>query len=285
MIDFNKPIRALRIFWKRNNRKILTIGSIMLGASAVVECGRATIKANKIVDELKYEKFESMGCPETGTADDYNLTTSEIIKNTWKCYIWTTILLSASITCGVVSHIESDKRIKEEALAYGALLQTYNSCRESLRKTLKNKELREVNHSIIHEMVERDKAEMPEYTKKQLFAITEDTNVLFRDIYSSNTGKCYFKKTMEEVRRAEGRFNRMMMDNGCATLNDWYDCLDIGHSDIGDFLGWRWSDVGPLFAVGVPDDIDIVEDVAVVTGLGLARDQYAKFFEMPNKLY
>lgn len=285
MIDFNKLLNPVRIFWKQNNRTILRLGALALGVSAVVECGRATVKAKDILDDAKYMKFESLGCNTMLDKEDYALSTKEVISKTWKCYIWTTVLLSAAIACDVTANIESEKRIEELTLAYGAAVESYNAYKSSVAKTLKARDIREINHNMVHDIVEKDKAQMPEYTRKQLFAVTDDTTVLFRDIYSSNTGKCYFKKTMEEVRRAEGRFNRMLMDNGSATLNDWYDCLDIGHSDIGDFLGWRWADVGPLFAVGVPDDIDIVEDVAVVTGLGLGRDQYTKFFEMPNKLY
>lgn len=285
MINLNKPINTVRVLWKNHNRSILTAGSIVLAISAVVESISATSKAKDILDDAKYEKFEALGCDERIDKNAYALSTKEIIAKTWKCYIWTTMLLGGSIACSAVSHVESNKRIDEMAASYGALLSLYNTYKTSVQKTLKARDIREINHNVVHEIVEQDKATLPDHAKKQLFAVTDDVNVLFRDIYSSNTGKCYFKKTMEEVRRAEGRFNRMLMDNGSATLNDWYDCLDIGHSDIGDFLGWRWDEVGPLFAVGIPDDIDIVEDVAVVTGLGLGRDQYTKFFEMPNKLY
>jgi hypothetical protein len=225
-----------------------------------------------------------MGCPEDENVD-YHLTNTEKVKNTWHCYIWTLLLLSGSIACSVSAHVTDNKKIQAATLAYGSLLETYNTYQEKMRWVLKDKDIREVNHRVMHDIVERDKSAMPDHIKNTIFAVSDDTKVLFRDIYSAKTGSGYFKRTMEEVRRAEGRFNRMMMDNGRATINDWYDCLNLGHSELGDYFGWDWAEVGPLFAVGVPDDIDMVEDVAVVSGIGLARDQYSKFFEMPKKLY
>jgi hypothetical protein len=284
MLDFNRFINTTQIFLRKNSRTILTCGSVILTISAVCEAIRATSHAKDIIDEAEYEKFEYLGCHEDDV-DDYRLTYSEILKNTWKCYIWTALLLSGAITCGIVSHIESNKKIEAATVAYGSLLETYNTYRDNVQKVVKERDNMLINHGVVHDMVERDKAVMPEYVKQQLFAVTDDTKVLFRDIYSSRTGKGYFKLTMEEVRRAEGRFNRMLMDNGSATLNDWYDCLDIGHSELGDVLGWRWENCGPLFAACVPDDINIVEDVAVVTGVGLVKDQYSKYFVMPDKLY
>lgn len=282
-MDLNSIFSAGKRFLLTNTSSLLTGGSIVLSIFAVSEAIHATNKAKNIIDELEYEKFESLGCPEDESVD-YRLSTSEVVANTWSCYIWTLLLLSGAITCGVASHINSNRKIEAMSIAYGSLLETYNTYKDNVRKTIKERDLRTINHNVVHDIVEKDKASMPEHIKNTLFAVTDDTKVLFRDVYSSKNSSGYFKKTMEEVRRAEGRFNRMLIDNGSATLNDWYDCLDIGHSEIGDVLGWRWEEVGPLFAVGIPDDINIVDDVAVVTGLGLGRDEYTKYFEMPSKI-
>lgn len=283
-MDLNSLFKAGKRFFIDNSGTILTVSSISLGALAVIEAIRATSKAKDIIDDIEYQKFEELGCPEDSDVDCH-LTTSEKIRATWTCYIWTVLLLSGSAVCGVSAHVTDNKKIQAASLAYGSLLETYNTYQDNVRKVLKEKEIRTINHGVMHDIVERDKAAMPEHVKNTIFAVTDDTKVLFRDAYSSRNGGGYFKRTMEEVRRAEGRFNRILMDNGRATINDWYDCLDIGHSELGDYFGWEWAEVGPLFAVGVPDDINIVEDVAVVSGLGLARDQYSKFFEMPKKLY
>lgn len=282
-MDLNRLINNTKRFFINNSGTILTISSISLGVLAVAEAIHATSRAKDIIDELEYEKFEDLGCPEDDT--DYHLSQSEVIKGVWKCYIWTGLLLSGSVVCGVAAHRTDNKKIQAASLAYGSLLETYNTYQEKMRWVLKDKDVRAINHEVMHDIVERDKAAMPEHIRDTIFAVSDDTKVLFRDVYSAKTGSGYFKRSMEEVRRAEGKFNRILLDNGRATINDWYDCLDIGHSELGDYFGWDWADVGPLFAVGVPDDINIVEDVAVVSGLGLARDQYSKFFEMPKKLY
>lgn len=266
-----------------NASSFLTGGSIVLTVLTVVEAVHATRKANDIIDELKYEKFEALGCPEDENIN-YDLTVKETVSSVWPCYIWTGLLLTCSIVCGVASHYNSNKKIQALTLAYGSTLELYNMYKDNVEKVVKDKDLRLINHGVVHDIVEKDKKVLPEHTKNILYGVTDDTMILFRDLYSSKIGKGYFKRTAEDIRRAEGRFNRLLIENRYATLNDWYDCLDIGHSELGDTLGWRFEETGPLFATPIPDDFNIVEDVAVVTGLGLGKYQHSRFIESPKTI-
>lgn len=284
-MDLRRSINGIKVFWKHNSRAILTTGSVILGVSAVVEAIRATSLAKDLIDEAEYDKFESLGCPEDESID-YRLTKGEIFKHTWKCYIWTTLLLSGSIACGIASHVESNKKLNAAAIAYGGLLETYNTYKENVEKVVKEKDLREINHRTVHDIVERDKEAMSDQIKDQMFKDNgEDILVLFRDAYSSKGASGYFKLTSEDVRKAELDFNKKLMDDGVATLNDWYDCLDIGHSEVGDYYGWRYDPNGPLFAVTIPDDFNISNDIRSVTCLGLGYTRYSRFFERPKSLY
>lgn len=287
MIDLNRSLANAKIFWKQNSRSILTIGSVVLTVSAVFEAVKATSHAKDIIDDVEYEKFESLGCPEDGNhnPNEYKLTYSEVLRNTWKCYIWTALLLSGAVTCGVVSHIESNKRIEAATVAYGSLLETYNTYRDNVQRSLKEKDRMAINHSTMHDIVERDRAMMPENMYNHLTAMNDDDLILVRDVYGSKIKGAYFKRTASQISKAEGKFNRILMDNGKATLNDWYDCLDIGHSELGDYYGWEWDKDGPLYAIAIPDDFNVVEDRRVISGLGLAESEYTKFFKPFRQLY
>ena len=279
-MDFNRFIFNTKRFLVENTGTILTFSSAALTVLSVVEAIRATNKAKDIIDELEYEKFESLGCPEDERID-YSLSTSEVVSNTWKCYIWTIVLLSGAVTCGIVSHIQANKKAQALSLAYGSLLETYNAYQDNMEKVLKEKDIREINHNVIHDMVETDKAIMPRSKQNGMFVVSDDTKVLFRDAYSSK-GSGYFKITMNDARIALGKYNKLLFSYGRATLNDWYDCLGLGHSELGDYMEFSWEEHGPLFLKATPDDVNIDEDSAVVTVLGLTSDEGCMFFTRPN---
>lgn len=284
MLDFSKYIGSAKIFLRQNSRAILTCGCVILTVSSVIEAIKATSDAKDILDDAEYEKFESLGCPEDPNID-YHLTTGEIIRHTWKCYIWTFLLLTGAITCGVASHVESSKRIRTATVAYSSMLEMYNTYRDNVQRVLKDKDRMAINHATMHDIVEKDRSSFAENAYNRMLTVDDDTLLLLRDVYGAKVKGAYFKRTASDISKAEGKFNRILMDQGKATLNDWYDCLDLGHSELGDYYGWEWDKDGPLYAVVIPDDFNVVEDRRVVSGLGLAESEYTKFFKPFRQLY
>lgn len=285
-MNLRASLNATKLFLRNNKSTILMVGGIALTIFAVGEAIRATSNAKNIIDELEYEKFESLGMPEEESVD-YHLDKKEVIKGVWKCYIWTFLLLSGAVTCCVCSHITSNRKIAAMSMAYASLLETYNTYQDNVKKYVKEKDQRMISHGVVHDIVESDKQKIPESTMKSLFDDPGDDDlILFRDLYSSVGSAGYFKRTSEQVLRAELDFNKKLSDDGIATLNDWYDCLDIGHSEIGDYFGWRYDpSKGPLFAITPRDDFNVNRDKRVVTGLGLGNSRYATYLEKPISIF
>lgn len=282
-MNIGSSINAARIFFRRNSGVILTATAVGLTVFAIVEAVRATSKAKDIIDELEYEKFEELNMPEDETVD-YHLEPMEVLKGVWKCYILTILLGSAAVTCCICSHINSSKKISAMSVAYASLLETYNTYKDNVQKNVSRKENLAISHGTVHDILEKDP--VPEKLKTPpTLVISDDHQILLRDAYSAKTGTGYFKMTMDEVRKAEGKFNKYLMDAGTATLNDWYDFLGIGHSDLGDIFGWSWAENGPLYVKVIPDDIDVSEDTVIVSALGLAPDEGCTYFSMPSKIY
>lgn len=283
-MNANGLIAGSRAILRQHGRSILTGGSIILTVLAVGEGIRATCNAKDIISEKQYEKFEAMGCPEEG--GDFKLTREEVIKSVWKCYIWTFLLLGAAIACGITSHVQSNKIIEGSSLAYSSLLETYNMYQHNVGRVLSNKQQRDVLHETVHDIVENDgpNPKVTDIKPTTKIVVSEDTKVLFRDAYSSK-GSGYFRMTMNDARIAIAKFNKWLMDNDQATLNDWYDFLGLGHSEMGDVLGWSWMKDGPLYLRAVPDDININDDNEVITVLGLTSDENGIYFSRPGNMY
>ena len=283
-MNFSAAINTAKLFLRHNKSGILTGIGAVLAIAAVCEAVRSTSKAKDIVDELEYTKFEEMGAPEEPNVD-FHLTRSEVIRGVWKCYILTFLLTSASVTCIICSHVNSNKTISAMSMAYGSLLETYNTYKDNVRKNLTEKEQQLISHGTVHDIVERDKQSMPEKVKDTIFEKDDnDIKNLYRDAYSSKITGAYFKKTSDEILRAENEFNAKLSRDGYATLNDWYDCLDLGHSESGDYFGWRYESHGPLFATTITDDYVVTRDKYNVICLGLSYSRYGKYVEMPRAL-
>ncbi len=278
-MGFSTFMNTTRVFLRTHKRGILIGAGVVLTLAAVCEAVRATSKAKDIIDECEYEKFESLGMPEEGS-EDFHLTKSETLRAVWKCYILTVLLTGGAVTCMISSHIASNRTIGAMSAAYASLLETYNVYRDNVRKVVTNSENQRITHGTVHDIVASDKELVPEKLKSSLI-ISDGTEILFRDAYSAK-GTGYFKMTMNDARKAVAKFNKWLMDNDRATLNDWYDFLGLGHSDLGDCLWWSWAEDGPLYLRAIPDDVDTDDDDLIITALGLASDEGASWFALPD---
>lgn len=275
-MGFTTFITSAGLFLRHNKCLILTAAGVGLTVGAVFEAVRSTNKAKDIIDELEYEKFEEAGAPEEPNVD-CRLSRSEVLKGVWKCYIFTALLTSGAVACIICAHVNSNKAISAMSMAYASLLETYNSCKDNIQKNLTEKEQRSITHGMVHDIVEKDKNDKSDIPK---IVVSNNASILFRDAYSSK-GTGYFRMPMDDARKAVAKFNKWMMDNDSASLNDWYDFLGLGHSELGDCLFWKWES-GPLYLKAIPDDIDVDEDNEVVTVLGLVHDESCAFFSLPD---
>lgn len=282
-MNFRASMNAAKLFLRNNKSTILMAGGVILTICAVGEAIRATSKAKDIIDELEYEKFEDLGAPEEPNVD-CRLDKKEVLRGVWKCYIWTGLLLSGAVTCCICSHVSSNKTIGAMSMAYASLLETYNTYQDNVRKIVREKDIRAIDHNVVHDIIQEDKKIIPESAQRKTFVISDETQICFRDAYSAK-GTGYFKMTMNDARIAVSKFNKWLMDNEKASLNDWYDFIGLGHSELGDNLGWSWMEDGPLYLRAIPDDIDEDEDNIVITMIGLTSDEHAAYFKMPSNIY
>ena len=99
------------------------------------------------------------------------------------------------------------------------------------------------------------------------------SKILFEDIYSTK-GTKIFECERDNIDWAIIKFNALLINNaGHATLNDWYDCLGIERSSIGDQLEFVIVDNKPLqvyWYTGFNDNNELVNRI----GLGTSFCEY-----------
>ena len=199
-----------RLFLKRNASTILTsIGGAGVVATTVMAV-KATPKALELIEEATAEKGEK-------------LTKPEIVKTAAVVYIPTVVMGVTTIACIFGANF-LNKRQQAALMSAYALLD--NSYKEYKAKTV---ELygEEANNKVKEEIA-KDKYEAAEIDEE------DDGKLLFFDSFSGQ----YFRATLMDVQNAEYHINRDLVMRDYATVNEFYEYLDIPTIPSGDELGW-----------------------------------------------
>lgn len=191
---------------------ILTcMGAAGVIATAVLT-GRATIKAVRITDNMRY--FD----PDVGFALD--APRKEIIKAVWKEYIPAAGVGIATITCIFGANALNKRQQAALMSAYALLDQTYKEYKSKVKEVLGEESEQKVEEAIAEEKID----DISPAEGKLLF-------------YEPNYGQG-FERTMLEVQDAEYRLNQKFAVEGEASLNDFFELLGLNKTDTGDLIGW-----------------------------------------------
>lgn len=180
-----------------------------------------TAKAIPIIEEEKYEK------------DVDKLTVLDTVKACWKCYIPATATAVMSTACLICSHTESTRRATALAAAYQISEKALTEYKDAVIETIGEKK----EHAVREKVAEKSLEKQP--VNEEEIIITGQGNTLCHDAVFGS----YFRSSREIIERAVNTINRQIVSGEMyASLNDFYDAINLPHIDIGDLLGWNLDD-------------------------------------------
>ena len=194
-------------YLKKNAPAILSgLGAVGVVATAVLAV-KATPKAMHILEEK-----------------DSDASRTEKALAVAPVYIPAILMGSTTIICILSANYLNKERQAMLTSAYAYLNNTYNEYRSTVKEVFGE------------DADDKVKAEM---TKKRYESIPQpDPNKkLFYDQFSER----YFEATEKEVMDAVLKLNRHYSIFSEATLNDFYDLLDLEPTDYGGTLGWSYA--------------------------------------------
>lgn len=202
-------LRQSQRFLKKNAPTILTcVGSVGVVVTAI-SAAKATPKAVRLLQEAKEEKGEK-------------LTKLEKVKVAGPAYIPTVLFGAATIACVFGANVLNKQQQAALVSAYAMLDKSYKDYKNKV------KELYGADaDGKVKEEIAKDKYEETEVKP-------EDNKLLFYDSFSEQ----FFNATMEDVKDAETEINRIIVCDGGAFVNEFYDLLGIDTIPGGDQLGW-----------------------------------------------
>lgn len=166
---------------------------------------------------------------DTGSEEIVILTRYERFQMTWKHY--TPAVLSAAITIASIVGSQKINSKKQAALAAGYAIaeKTLVQYREEIAELLGDKKVQEITDRIADKQIASNPV-----TKNEVIVTGYGDQLCFEAL----TGR-YFTSSAEKIRRSENEFNKALLSDTYASLNDFYDLVGLPRTDLGDDLGWR----------------------------------------------
>lgn len=210
-------------FVKKNSSTILTV----LGAAGVVGTAVMAVKATpKAMELIELAEEEKGG----------ELTKWEKVQIAGPSYIPTIMFGAATVGCIFGAQFLSKRTQAALTSAYVLLDQTHKEYKNKVKELYG-----EDGDKLIRAAVAKDNYE--EEDQEEYDDEYEDGKTLFYDEFS----KRYYRVTKETQLRAEYEINKMLSQAGGASLNDYYDLLEIDRQDYGEFMGWSSAQMSEMF--------------------------------------
>lgn len=164
------------------------------------------------------------------------LTKLETVRVTWKCYVPAVITSAAGTVCILKGYSITAKRTAALATAWTVTDNAFREYRGKVTEMLGEEKEKEVETEIAKDRVREDIAEecsVVPYRGGEAIVMSSDFDLC----YDMAFGR-YFWSNTNRIKAAENAINRLLLLDGSASLNDFYDELGIPHTEMGDELGW-----------------------------------------------
>lgn len=197
--------------------EILTAVGIGCMISSTVLAVKETPKALTLIEDKRKE------------LEVDELTTGEIIKTAWKCYIPSIATSVIGVGCLVGASTANAKRSAAILTAYKLTETAFLDYKDKVVETIgENKE------KTIRDKVAKKKIEENPVTQNNII-MTGNGDTLCCDMFCGR----YFKSDIEKIKKAVNIINKKLLSYGYLSLNEFYDEIGLPSNDLGEELGWN----------------------------------------------
>jgi hypothetical protein len=211
-----------------NAPTILTAVAVMGVATTAIMAVKATPRAMKLLEVAEARNEPVL------------LTPQEKLRLIAPCYIPASVVGIMTMACIVgVNSVH----MKRQAALISAYTLVENKFQNYQAKVIEK--LGENKEKQVRDEVAQDQVNQNPVSSKEII-MTGNGDVLFMDTLTNR----YFKSTYEKVKRAENELNHKLNHEMYASLNDFYEMLEIPHNDLGEELGWKSGNLLDVYVSG-----------------------------------
>lgn len=219
-MNFASIAKSIGMTLKDHSPQILT----GLGALGVVTTTVMAVKATpSALEEIKNEEARrSVDRP------NYILNPKEKVAVAWKHYIPATSMGLATISCIIGANSINLRRNAALISAYSITEKAFSDYKHKVIETMGEDRDYQIRQEITNDR-------MHEANNTRSLVLTGTENFLCYDSYCDR----WFESTLEKIRKAQNDVNYDILNDGYASLNDFYRLVGLEPNKIGEEVGWR----------------------------------------------
>jgi len=220
-MDFGILARRVGKAAAANSPTILTTLSVTGTLATAYLSGKATLKANKILNDAQNERdpFE----------DDYKMDLREKVALVWKEFVPAAGVAVVTIACMVAANRIGARRVAALATAYTIAEKAAVTYKDKVVETIGKKKEEAVRTAIAQDEIDRHPI------SRETVFVEGGGGDLFRDGWSGR----YFNSTVARLEKAANQINSTLNSDFSATLSDFYDQVGLDRTDESDMVGWN----------------------------------------------
>lgn len=231
--------KGVEKFVQDNSPAILTAIGVVGTLSTAYFTGKASFKAVKVINE------EQARILREDLDAEIPMTNKEKFYLTWKLYIPAAGTGVMTIACIVCANRIGNRRAAAMAAAYSISERAFTEYKEKVIEKIGENKERQVRDELAQDRVNRNPK------SKNEVIISGGGEVLCYDEYSGR----YFESSMEEIKKAMNDTNYRIINDGFASLGDFYERLSLPSTKYSEEVGWNTDHpLEILFSTTMSDD-------------------------------
>jgi hypothetical protein len=219
-----------------NSPAILTAIGVVGTISTALLTGKAAVKSHELLKEQEAEWERLKGHPTYARDNEVWEERKAKLGLVWT--VWIPPVASACVTCSAIIFANriGTRRAAAVATAYAMSEKAFAEYKDKVVETIgKNKE-QKVRDDVAQDRVTKNPP------SREILMVGGDESIF----YDKYTGR-YFKSTMEEVKKAQNHLNHIVLNDGYASLNDFYSWVGLNNTPAGEELGWTSDKLLEIF--------------------------------------
>ena len=220
-MNFKQIFASAKKFVHANTPSIMIGAGVISMGAAIISAARATPLALDRLDE-KAEELEVMPC---------DLTRKERFQATWRCYVPAMIFALTGAGSIVGGHVIQIRRTIAIASAAALTEQAFAEYKAIAAEQLGEAGVTAVREKLADKEIEKNTSHLSD-------AETCPTTGAVRCLepYSGR----FFWSDANSIERAVNAANRILLEEGSLSLNEFYDELGLDHIPPGEAIGWNY---------------------------------------------
>lgn len=216
-MNISAILRSTETLLTHNSPHILTA----IGASGVVVTGILAAKGAYKAGYNDYLTYDQSPTFAPSSA-------AELVEDHWRKFIPAAVAGTITVTAIIAANRVGTRRTAAIATAYAISERAYSEYREKVAEKLTAPKYQQIDDEIAAERLERADDE-----RNRLVVMGGEQ--LCYDLFSDR----YFKSTMEDLKHAQNAFFHEVLNDGYASLTNYYQRIGLGGTEFSDQLGWE----------------------------------------------